>query len=338
MEMIFPYALYIGVPVLIGIIFVRLKKRGFTRGIKVVNTKVIRNTPLFNKLLKRYQFFVRMVLALSVLCILVSLVLLARPAKTEIIKPEQNNRDVFLCMDVSTSVNEINEKLIPDLKKMVTELAGDRFGIAIFNTTEVVLVPLTDDYEYVLETLDTLEKVFRGKLVNSSMSLAYLTDGITLGNETRGSSLIGDGLAACIYNFPNLNEERSRSIIFTTDNELEGTPYLTLSEAASLCANNSIVVYGIAPKEIDATYKTDEASDFKAAVEKTNGKLYIQSKNGTVSGIVDSIKELRASESQGLPLVKKTDLPEVPFVCLVLCYTALLTINFFQARGKKVVK
>ncbi|MFR5029176.1 MAG: hypothetical protein ACLTDF_10800 [Coprococcus sp.] len=38
-------------------------------------------------------------------------------------------------------------------KKTVDELQGERFGIVIFNTSPVLLTPLTDDYEYVKDHL-----------------------------------------------------------------------------------------------------------------------------------------------------------------------------------------
>ena len=66
--------------------------------------------------------------------------------------------------------------------------------------------PLTDDYDYVKESLDTIEQQL--KLVvdnNGYVPSSYNQDGMdtftfwyggtVANNETRGSSLVGDGLA-----------------------------------------------------------------------------------------------------------------------------------------------
>ena len=51
--------------------------------------------------------------------------------------------------------SELTGKLI-SLTETVNNLKGERFGISIFNTTSVLLVPLTDDYDYVLDSLDKI--------------------------------------------------------------------------------------------------------------------------------------------------------------------------------------
>lgn len=177
---------------------------------------------------------------------------MARPYKKVVVQKESYNRDIILCLDISTSVDDLNLELVKNLKEMVNHLKGERFEIVIFNSFAVLLSPLTGDYEYIIDVLDQLESCLEGhNLGNSKLSdnwlyqSSYLMDGTLVGNEERGSSLIGDGLASTVYNFPNLEEKRSRSIIFSTDNDLEGTPLVTLSQAAEICKENNVTVYGI---------------------------------------------------------------------------------------------
>ena len=85
-----------------------------------------------------------------------------------------------------------------------------------------------------------------------------------MGTEEGGSSLIGDGLASCVFRFDRLDEERARSIVFATDNALAGEPLVTLSDAAQLAAERGIRVYAVAP----AYYITDDdAAELEAAAD-----------------------------------------------------------------------
>jgi len=342
--MIFPPALYIGIPLLAVLALLRFKKREFKGGVRAAYTQAVKNAPLFKKLLIRYKIFTYMTVAVYIICVISSLTLLSRPARTDIIKQEQSNRDVFLCMDISTSVNDLNKSLIPDLKKMVTGLSGDRFGITIFNTSAVLLIPLTDDYDYILDTLDKLGEAFAslddsgfwGTGNNFFEAFNFIFGGTAVGSEERGSSLIGDGLASCAYNFSQLDEDRSRCIIFTTDNDLEGMPYATLPQAADICASYDIIVYGIAPKGMGGILSGADPEEFKAAVESTGGKLFIQSDSGTVNGIIDSIKALRANQTEAPPLTMRTDMPAVPFVFCAAFFALILASGFLPVAGKKV--
>src|SRR5690606_35417237 len=62
------------------------------------------------------------------------------------------------------------------------------------------------------------------------------------------SSLIGDGLANCARLFdedPYKDEDRSRSIIFATDNDLQGEPIYTLQDATNLALSRNISLIGL---------------------------------------------------------------------------------------------
>lgn len=63
-----------------------------------------------------------------------------------------------------------------------------------------------------------------------------------------GASLIGDGLASCVMRFDHADEQRARSIILATDNELNGSPpIVSLKEAADYSASKKIRIYTINP-------------------------------------------------------------------------------------------
>ena len=149
----------------------------------------------------------------------------------------------MLCIDISTSVDYLNENLLEELKKTVDELHGERFGIVIFNTSPVLLSPLTDDYEFIKEQLDMIDKSLKVRnseddsdLYSTDLSSmydwlyyeGYITSGTLVGNEQRGSSLIGDGLAAAACDFSDKDKTRTKIMIFSTDNDIQGNPVVSI--------------------------------------------------------------------------------------------------------------
>lgn len=335
MELIFPWVLYIGIPVVAVLLFFKFKKKGdYEYGKKVANTNFLMETNLYKKLYKEYKIFTNIALISLLIAIGIAFVMLARPAKVETIHPEIQNRDIFLCMDVSDSVDELNVDMCDELKKVVKELNGERFGITIFNGQSVLLVPLTSDYKYVLEIMDKLEASFKESLKDSDLNMDWWDDTSdfqtlyykyegTLADE--GSSFIGDGLASCLYNFPDLkeNDERSRLIIFTTDNDLNGEPYVTLDEATDLCKKNDVRVFAIAPDNI-----VDE-SGFKRSIEKTGGKYYRNTWRNAYDDLVKDIKKIKTS-SIIKPETRVFDQPEGLFLLM------LLFLGIYFGVGRKV--
>lgn len=329
MELVYPAVLYIGLIIIVLLIILKPKKTiKYDNGRKIANTKYIEEIPYYKEIMKKYKIISYSIKTICIIAILMSLILISRPASVNTQDSEMYNRDIYLCMDVSTSVDELNEQLVESLKKTVKSLKGERFGITIFNTSSVVLVPLTDDYEYVISVLDNLHKAF--KSVNSLQvgnDYSYLTDylvsGTSVGNEQRGSSLIGDGLASCVYNFSNLEEDRTRVIIFSTDNDLAGTELISLQDAAKLSKSKNITVFGIAP----STTARKNGEELKKAVESTGGNYYTDTGAGTVSKIVNEIEKKGKSILKGQKEVKRTDKPQIPFIILVISIMILFILN-----------
>ena len=129
----------------------------------MANTSFVKELNIYRSR-KNFYKVVSIVLELCIITSLVSsLVLVARPAKKETVNNGTKKRDIFLCMDVSYSLYELNYELADYLEQVVSELKGDRFGITIFNTSSVVFVPMTDDYDYVVTRLEELKEYFEKK-------------------------------------------------------------------------------------------------------------------------------------------------------------------------------
>lgn len=334
MAFVNPWVLYIGVPIILLIILIPFKRKGkYKEGKKVANTSLLEETDYFKKLYKEYKILSILGAVSLLVAIVMGWLMLARPAKIDTVSPEIHNRDIMLCMDISNSVDELNLDMCDELKMVVEELDGERFGITIFNGQAVLLVPLTNDYQYVLDALDTLKASFEASMDMDADFTSYFYNDFdaeayhykfegTLADE--GSSFIGDGLASALYNFPDLegNGDRSRMIIFTTDNELNGEPYVTVEEAAGLCKKNDVKVFAIAPENI-----VDE-DIFRSAMKSTGGGYYKATSSKAYKQLVEDIKKTETSLS-GIKQTETriTDQPETLFVWMLICIGAYFVIS-----------
>lgn len=334
MELAYPWIGIIGIMLVVVLAIIPLrKKNSYKEGKKVANTELVEQTELYKKLKRRYTI----INVLSVVCLLtgmvIAFILASRPVKVSQVNSELRNRDIFLCMDITTSVDELNLKVCSKLKEIVRKLDGERFGITIFNAQAVLLVPLTTDYEYVEATLDKLEEAIEYSIFTETYGddanngkydpslFNYKYEG-TYGYGV--SSLIGDGLASCLYNFPDLkeNSERTRLIVFVTDNDLNGTPYVSLTEASELCKKNNVKVYGIVPDIVE------NEEEFKSAIEHTGGTYYRGTSDKMVNNLVEDIEKTNKSKLEKIDIVIN-DKPQILFgvmVTFLLMYFVLSRI------------
>lgn len=320
----------IGILVLVILFVFRFKgKNSYKGGKKVTGISYIENEPYFKKKVRQYKALTCILTGTFIMAILTSFWLLARPCKMVTTEKENYNRDIILCIDVSTSVDMLNMQLVEELKDTVKKLKGERFGIVIFNASAVLLSPLTDDYAYTIDLLDQIGKSLEANnsgdtsLEKYYYNTNYLLEGTLVGAEERGSSLIGDGLATSVYDFPDLKEKRTRIVILSTDNELEGTPIVTLDEAASICRENNVVVYGVGTKEMG----DDEKSGMKDAMEKTGGKFFMEEESGTVHEIVKRIEKSGKNLIKGKKQIQKVEIIGVPVIILTISVFLMILIR-----------
>lgn len=316
-------------------VFVKYKKtKKYAGGKKIAGLICQEDEAYFRKRKILYKTGLTATLICCVLVVVSAFLLMAKPYTSRRMQDEKYCRDIILCIDISTSVDYLNENLLDKLKKTVDELQGERFGIVIFNTSPVLLTPLTDDYEYVKDQLDLIAQCLKSRNevnLDDAFSLgydwiyyqAYISSGTLIGNEQRGSSLIGDGLAAAAIDFSDADKERTKVVIFSTDNDIQGTPVATLDEAADICVSNNVTVYGVGTKEMTPENK----ESMKNAVEKTGGKFYLEEESGSFGEIVSSIEKL----SKNLVKVRMVDVetPELlyPFVLMLVLFAGMLGLG-----------
>lgn len=340
MELKNPLALYIcagvaAVFVIAAFINIRFKRK-YKGGKKAYLPEYLKKESLYKTRIVWYNILKYILIILIITSLVLSGFLMARPYKTESKQLANYNRDIILCMDISTTCDNLNATLIDKLENVVRELNGERFGIVIFNTSPVLLCPLTNDYQYIIEVLDKVKEGLKmrldysnGRILYSSKLLeleAYISNGTLVDNAERGSSIIGDGLAAACLDFYDYEEkpDRTRVIILSTDNELYGEEIITLPEAGEMCQERDITVFGIGT-EIMAD--PDKAM-MKRVVEDTGGTFYYGEDRDIVGNIVDDIRSQMATLDDTRYEIIETEMPEKAFGLLLFSISLMLLLAF----------
>ena len=337
MELKYVFPLYLAtgiflVGLIISLIRFRIRKK-YGKGKKVAALELIKEEPYYKRKLVLYRILQFGIKVCCLGAIVFALILVARPYTQTITEKENYTRDIILCMDISYSVDELNMELVDTLIDTVDKLKGERFGIVIFNTSPVLLCPLTDDYEYIEEVLenirDGIKYRFDGDVWSSDgwYLYDYITEGTLVGNENRGSSLMSDGLASTIYDFPededDNGEERTKIVIFSTDNDMYGNPYVTMEQAGKMCADNNVIVYGIGTEYM----YNDDKQEMKETVEATGGTFYLQEDSGTVEDIVKDIEKQGKNLVKGSKEVTTEEHPEAPFLALLVAASLMMVLS-----------
>ena len=159
MEIRYPILIFIFIALFIIIFFISNKKKETKKNnIKIANTNIIKRTEYYKKILTRYRIILYLLYSVLFLGILSSSLLTSRIVEKSVISDKKYNRDIMLCLDVSQSTDELNAELVDKYTELVDELKGERIGISIFNATSYLLVPLTQDYDYIKESLTKMDK------------------------------------------------------------------------------------------------------------------------------------------------------------------------------------
>ena len=340
MELKNALALYIcagvaAVFVIAAFVTIRMKRK-YRGGKKAILPDYLKKEPMYKTRLVWYTILKYVLIVLIITSLVLSGFLMARPYKTESKQLANYNRDIILCMDISTTCDNLNAVLIDKLEDVVKELNGERFGIVIFNTSPVLLCPLTSDYNYIIEVLEKVKEglemrldYYNGRIIFSDKlyeAQAYISNGTLVDNETRGSSIIGDGLAAACLDFYDFDEnpDRTRVIILTTDNELYGEEIITLPEAGEMCQERDIMVFGVGTEVMaDA-----DREMMKSVVEGTGGTFYYGEDDDIVENIVDDIRAQIATLDETRYEIIETETPEKTFRLLLLSLSLMLLLAF----------
>ncbi|WP_231494507.1 MULTISPECIES: VWA domain-containing protein [unclassified Microbacterium] len=286
-----------------------------TDAARIARAERVRALPSFRRALTRRALALSGILALGATAAIVAGVVAARPMSAQTIQPVNTSRDIMLCLDVSGSMTEVDVEVLNVFDELLDSFEGERIGLTIFNSSPVQIFPLTDDYDFVREHIESMTQSFD---YVDQVPEHWVG---TLNGD--GASLIGDGLAACTMGFDNPDAERSRSVIFATDNEVNGASIVTLDEAAAYAASKDVRVFALNPVQGKDADVSDELS---AAAEATGGAAFGLRDTTTVSDIVTQVQEQEATELRGEAQVVWTDTPNLWIVLLSICLLGFVVV------------
>ncbi len=360
------------------IAFILRRKPDVSRSLRAANTGRLKEHPLYKRKMLEARIFRILSVAGIIIALVAAVFLTSRPYRSERVQDTVSRRDIFLCVDISSSNYSGVKELVQEFREIVTGLDGDRIGISLFNTSSAQFVPMTDDYEFALTRIDILEDYLaaqeefmtdyalkydsvyeipdseRPRYEELNRILASIDSGITTGYELKGTSAIGEGLASCLFSFPELTEEeRTRIIIFVTDNrpELLDDPLVTLMDAAEMCAFDKVKVLGICPVsganagspsqgEDGTGLGGGDVDEMRDAAELTGGKFYEPGTELTAQRILEDIKAIENQETKTTTATVESDAPQFWFYILAAGFAviAATTIYIVVKRGIGRVK
>ena len=302
-------------------LLVRRKRKLIPTVTPVAHSSNLTTLPQYVVALKRYRVMTRWTAAILGLSLLATIIVTARPAALTVISPVQKNRDIMLCLDASGSLLREDTTIINRFSTLVSGFSGQRFGLTLFNSSAVTVIPLNNNYELTSQQLKLVGEAFKQQ---SGDMFTALTNA-TLVDFSSGTSLVSDGLASCIQHMDSAAQHRSQTIILATDNEINGTPVVASPQAIALATQRNIHVYAIDPGVSD----TDHAGDheqLKSIADQTGGKYYLLSDKDTVYDIIDSISEQRPESYVGLPQPAVNDSPRLFLYTIALLSAASVAL------------
>lgn len=282
---------------------------------RVARAERLRTLPAFRHALTRRVLALTGILVLGTVATVAAGVVAARPMSSQTVQPVNTSRDIMLCLDVSGSMTEVDVEVISVFEELLDDFEGERIGLTIFNSSPVQIFPLTDDYDFIREHLASIKSSF-----DYADEIPEHWIG-TLNGE--GASLIGDGLAACTMGFDRPDDERSRSVIFATDNEINGASIVTLDEAAGYAKSKGVRVFALNPVQ---GKDADVSAELAAAAETTGGAAYGLRDTTTVADIVTEVQEQEATELRGEAQVVWTDTPNLWIVVLAVALLSFAVV------------
>lgn len=282
----------------------------------VANSEFLERIPSFARSQTTARILRVLLVALAVLGLVGASVLSGRVATERVQTPAFANRDIVLCLDVSGSMYQYDTQILSTFAEMVDSFDGERVALSIFNSTSRTVFPLTNDYDLIrreltagAEAIDFDEQGYRmGARDYSADKRRQFADFVA---GTRGlddqASLVPDGLAGCAQEFDHAEQDRSRSIILATDNEVNGEPIYTLDEAAATLDTRDIALYTFYPGASECASTC--ADELMQVTEDHGGHFFSSRDPGAIPSILSQIQKTQAAEMGATPTLIRTDHP-----------------------------
>jgi hypothetical protein len=307
------------VAIVLGAVWGWRRRGGAGWGAYVARAERVRALPSVRRAVGMRVLGLAGVVLLAVGGVAAAAIVAARPMQETIVQPESHSRDIMLCLDVSGSMTDVDAEVLEVFGRLAEDFEGERIGLTIFNSSPVQVFPLTDDYTFVRDNLDRVRESFDYHEAIPEFWVGTL--------NAPGASLVGDGLAACALGFDHPDEDRARSIILATDNEVNGSETVTIDKAAAYAGSLGARVFAIDPAAAGST----TSAALRAAAVSTGGGYFGLHDTTTVGGIVAEVQAQDATVLKGEPRIVRVDAPG-PWIVVLAVVTLALVIVVWRVR------
>lgn len=280
----------------------------------VANTASLRSLPAFRRQQGRTRTAIVFLVLLLAGTYLALAQLAAAPVDRRVENPTLAQRDLVLCLDASGSMLPYDGQILDRMRELVDQFAGERVALQLWSAQSVVKFSLTDDYELIDDVLSEAAQIIRTGYLGEdedyvlvSAELFDYLQGVDAPDGERIASLIGDGLASCVLSFDHHDQERSRTIILATDNEVQGPQIYTLQQAVKFATDQNIDLIALYPAM--SGLLTTEGEEMRDLIEAVGGSFYKVDDPGAVEGIIEEIQSKQLADTEGESIVVETDRP-----------------------------
>lgn len=292
-----------------------------TGGLAVAHTARLTRLPRYQVLARRRRRLLLAMVAASLVFVVAVTMLVARPVRSQRATPELASRDIMLCLDVSGSMVEYNRSVLEHFTRLIEDFDGERVGLTIFNSSAVSVFPLTTDYRFVTDEFTKFRRTFAERGIDT---LAGTLEG-------DGSSLVPDGIASCALSFPAGDDERSRSLVVATDNQVEGVTLTEMAQVAGLVQERGIRVYSIYPLFSFESQGRPETVEMRDLANRSGGAFYGLDNVQATEWIVGRIDQSEATLLESQATLVRTAEP-TPWVAVAALAALALVALGWRAR------
>lgn len=308
----------LGVACLVGALAWWWGRRTRTDGLAVAHSARLTALPRYQLLARRRRRLLLGMFAASLALVVAVTMLAARPVRSQRATPELASRDIMLCLDVSGSMVEYNRSVLEQFTRLIEDFDGERVGLTIFNASAVSVFPLTTDYRFITEEFAKFRDTFARRGIDT---LAGTLEG-------DGSSLVPDGIASCALSFPDGEEERSRSLVVATDNQVEGVTLTDMPQVTGLVRERGIRVYSIYPLFSFESQSRPETVEMRDLANQSGGAFYGLDNLQATEWIVGRIDQTEATLLESQATLVRTAEPTVWAALAALAAVSLVALGW----------
>jgi hypothetical protein len=297
-------------------------RRTRSDGLGVAHTERLTALARYQVLARRRRRLLVAMAAASVTLVVAVTMLAARPVRSERVTPQLESRDIMLCLDVSGSMVEYNRSVLDQFTRLIERFDGERVGLTIFNASAVTVFPLTTDYRFITAEFDKFRDDFAARGIDTLVG--------TL--EGDGSSLVPDGIASCALSFPDIDDERSRSLVVATDNQVEGVTLTEMPQVGQLVHERGIRVYSIFPLFAYESQTRRETVEMRDLANRSGGAFYAIDNLQATEWIVGRIDQTEATLLESQATLVRTPEPTRWLAVAAVAAAAVLVLGWRLRR------